>query len=149
MKKRLNGISTPVGGVSWENVASEKAIVKRMFVFLHSKRILVNPIEMEILEQCISSVLEIRKTLVVFAQDISEKTITYEEINKMIMACNNYLDSANRMNLPHIIYKKGDNWSDLEFDSSMKAFRNVFKNSIARLENLHNLESHIIVSEKW
>ena len=47
MKYELNGISTPFGGVSWNNTNSLKDKFSFLVFYLESKRILVNPIEME------------------------------------------------------------------------------------------------------
>ncbi len=46
MKYELNAISTPFGGVSWNKAISEKDKFSFLLIYLESKRILVNPIEM-------------------------------------------------------------------------------------------------------
>ena len=64
MKYELSGISTPIGGISWNRNVSGKDMFSYLLLFLESKRILVSPIDMEKKEWCIESVLEIKKTLV-------------------------------------------------------------------------------------
>ncbi|MGN1176381.1 MAG: DUF6650 family protein [Roseburia sp.] len=56
MKYELNGISTPFGGISWNKTNSLKDKFSFLLLYLESKRILVNPIEMEKKEWCIESV---------------------------------------------------------------------------------------------
>ena len=66
MKYELNGISLPFGGISWNKTKSKKDIFSFLLIYLESKRILVNPIEMEKKEWCMESVLEIKKQQDIF-----------------------------------------------------------------------------------
>jgi len=149
MKYRLNGFSTPLFGLSWDKTMSEKDMVKYLFRYLSSKRILTNPIEMEIPNQCIESVLEIRKLLVQVTSGFEPSGKLWQQIESMIYSCNRYLDDLNKLNLPHIIYKNNDQWADLNFDSAMKNFRNGLKESVFQLEKLYGIQSNIYFSEKW
>ena len=45
---RITGIDVPFGGISWEYTETEKQAIQKLFFFLESKRLLTNPIEMEI-----------------------------------------------------------------------------------------------------
>ena len=67
---RLNGISVPFGGISWDKDISEKDRIKHLFFYLESKRILTNPIEMEIANTCVEAVLEIKNMLISITQDV-------------------------------------------------------------------------------
>lgn len=60
---RLNGISTPVGGVSWQPPVSDVATARRVIAFLEDRRVLYNPYEAEVAAHCIDSVGEIRRFL--------------------------------------------------------------------------------------
>ena len=60
----INGFSTSLGGISWNKTSSSKELFAHLLLFLESKRILVNPIEMELKDWCIESVLDIKKQLV-------------------------------------------------------------------------------------
>ena len=51
MRYEINGVSLPFGGISWSKNKSSKEMFSYLFLFLESKRILVNPIEMEIKEK--------------------------------------------------------------------------------------------------
>ena len=151
MSYRLDGFSTPFGGISWSKLVDEKDRIKYLFTFLSSKRILTNPIEMEIKEQCIDSVLDIKQTLVEITKDVKFSKSNITEIYKMISSCNKYLDKINSLNLPHIIYKDNDNlkWEDYGFDTAMKNFRDEFNESISIIERNTGIKSNIIISKIW
>ena len=60
---RITGIDVPFGGISWEYTETEKQAIQKLFFFLESKRLLTNPIEMEIKQWCIESALEIKRRI--------------------------------------------------------------------------------------
>ena len=66
----LNGFSTSLGGISWNKTTSSKEVFSHLLFFLESKRILVNPIEMEIKDWRVEAVLEIRQQLVNITQEV-------------------------------------------------------------------------------
>lgn len=103
MKYELNGVSTPIGGISWNKTHSVKDKFSFLLLYLESKRILVNPIEMEKKEWCIESVLEIKKQLVAITEETVFKKDDLYVIRNMIDACNQYLDSVLVLDLPNII----------------------------------------------
>jgi len=57
---RLTGISTPLGGVSWQSSDLEVSAARRVIAFLEDRRVLYAPDELEVPSHCVSSVLEIR-----------------------------------------------------------------------------------------
>ena len=149
MGLELNGFSTSLGGISWNKTTSSKEMFTHLLFFLESKRILVNPIELEFKDWCIESVLEIKQQLVGITQELKLKDFDADIIRNMIDACNDYLDTVKPMNLPGIIYKKDDRWEDLSFDRAMKAFRNSFKQEIAKVEKKYRLKFHKIIPEEF
>ena len=149
MGLELNGFSTSLGGISWNKTTSSKEMFTHLLFFLESKRILVNPIEFEFKDWCIESVLEIKQQLVNITQELKLKDFDADIIRNLIDACNDYLDMVKPMNLPGIIYKKDDRWEDLSFDRAMKAFRNSFKQEIAKVEKKYRLKFHKIIPEQF
>ena len=117
-------------------------------MWLWSERLL-NPIEFEFKDWCIESVLEIKQQLVNITQELKLKDFDADIIRNLIDACNDYLDTVKPMNLPGIIYKKDDRWEDLSFDRAMKAFRNSFKQEIAKVEKKYRLKFHKIIPEQF
>ena len=149
MKYRINSISVPFGGISWDQYTTEKDRIEYLFFYLESKRILTNPIEMELPDQCVHSVLEIKAELVNIAKDFDFSSNVKKELRQLIQICNKYLDNLNKLNLPHIIYKENDRWADLNFDSAMKQFRSGFKKSIENLSKETNVVVTFTIPEKW
>ncbi|MDR3751513.1 MAG: hypothetical protein P4K94_08515 [Terracidiphilus sp.] len=60
---RLTGISTPLGGASWQPAEMEVATARRVIAFLEDRRVLFEPSEMEVPSHCVHSVIEIRHRL--------------------------------------------------------------------------------------
>jgi hypothetical protein len=149
MKYKITGFSIPFGGISWDRNKTNAQKYEYLFVFLSSKRILTNPIEMKIPEQCVTSVLDIKKTIVEFSRDIKQIEFDKNVLSDMIGACNIYLNCMSSTNLPHIIYKNGDKWGNLSFDSGMKSFRNSLKKSIILIEQKYNIKFPKQISDKW
>lgn len=145
----LNGFSTSIGGISWNKTTSTKEMFTHLLFFLESKRILVNPIELELKDWCIESVLEIKQQLVNITQELKLKDFDADIIRNLIDACNAYLDTVTPMNLPGIIYKKDGRWEDLSFDRAMKAFRTSFKQEIEKIERKYRLKFHKTIPEEF
>lgn len=145
----LNGFSTSIGGISWNKTTSSKELFTHLLFFLESKRILVNPIELEFKDWCIESVLEIKKQLVNITQEVKLKDFDADRIRNLVDACNNYLDTVTPMNLTGIIYKKDGRWEDLSFDRAMKEFRASFKQEIEKIEKKYRLKFHKIIPEEF
>lgn len=140
MKYEINGISFPIGGVSWGKSITAKDRFRDLLLFLESKRILVNPIEMEVKHECIESVLDIKSRLMSTTPDVSFNVEDIGIIRIWVDACNKFLDTVKDNKIPHLIYKKDNiSWVDCQFDTAMKDFRAVFREQIRVIENKYNL----------
>lgn len=139
MKHELNGISLPFGGISWDNNTTAKDRFRYLLLFLESKRILINPMYMELKEECIDSVLEIKQTLVSITKDVDFGEADIDILRSLIAACNDYLDTVRSDSIPHLIYKDGHSWADATFEAAMKKFREAFKNGIRKIEEEYEL----------
>lgn len=152
MKYELNGISLPFGGISWNKTKSKKDMFSFLLIYLESKRILVNPIEMEKKEWCIESVLEIKKHLVSLIEISAFQKDDLSIIRNMIEACNQYLDSVSLLKLPNIIFKSSEiegAWEDLNFDKAMKQFRKTFEKEIVSIEKRYHLSFNRVIPDKF
>ena len=150
MKYELNGISMPIGGISWSKTTTIKDRFQWLLLYLEGKRILVNPAEMELKDECIRSVLEIKSVLMEVVKDIeiSETDVSYIRI--LTRACNDFLDSIHSDSIPHLIYKKDNyQWADAQFDTSMKNFRKNFKNVIEMIEKRYELKFAVTIPDKY
>lgn len=149
MKHELNGISLPFGGISWDNNTTAKDRFRYLLLFLESKRILTNPMYMELKEECIESVLEIKQTLVSITKDVDFGETDINIVRSLFAACNDYLDTVRSDSIPHLIYKDGYSWADATFETAMKKFRKVFKNGITQIEDEYKLRYNARISDKY
>ncbi len=60
---RTTGFSVPMFGVSWNPPQREIGVARQVLAFLEDRRVLYNPYHLEVAEQCIRSVAEIRRFL--------------------------------------------------------------------------------------
>ncbi|MEG0959678.1 MAG: DUF6650 family protein [Erysipelotrichaceae bacterium] len=137
---KITGFSTPVGGVSWKYTQTEKKGIEELFFFLEARRILINPIEMEIKYWCEQSALEIKHKLteLLSKYDFSEQTIMC--FRSMVGACNDFLDRLNNVKNTGIIYKnQNGDWDDITFSSAMKQFRAVFRDNTDKLSSVYKI----------
>ncbi len=103
----VNGIDTPVGGISWEITPSTAIEIKRIILLLNSKRILVAPI-VDSFNRWGEQTYKNKKEPDYVSRSILEikEYITHQQIEKviddvtainllseMIQACNDFLDS--------------------------------------------------------
>ena len=149
MKHELNGISLPFGGISWDNNTTAKDRFRYLLLYLESKRILTNPMYMELKEECIDSVLEIKQTLVSITKDVDFGEVDLDIVRSLIAACNDYLDTVRSDSIPHLIYKDGYHWADAMFDSAMKKFRKEFADEIKRIEEKHGLHYKARIPKRY
>ena len=152
---KINGVSIPVGGISWEYTESKKKGIQEMFYYLESKRILTNPMEMEIKEWSEKSAIEIKNKLVNFAKSgypvvvagniygENKKTIstTLVDNSSYIYTCNEFLDDMQKIDASGIIYKNSQkDWCDMRYSAAMKKFRKNFRYNIKLLTEEYDIE---------
>lgn len=124
---KLNGISVPIGGISWEYTESGQKGIQEMFYYLESKRLLINPKEMEKKEWSEKSAIEIKNKLVDILSRYKYDQNIITIIKQMGDACNEFLDNMQRVEVRGILYKNlQSDWEDLEYGVAMKKFRENF-----------------------
>jgi hypothetical protein len=72
--RRITGISTPLGGISWADAGpGEGEIVRRFLVFLEDRRVLYNAMDLEVVSQVHRSIEEIREQCTKTLQALAPK----------------------------------------------------------------------------
>jgi hypothetical protein len=91
--KRINGLSTPWLGVSWETKDGDKDHAQELITYLEDRRVLYNPSHMEVPYQCVESVIEIRKFLTSKIGATSDIKLV-NLMKGMRSACRKFLDTV-------------------------------------------------------
>ena len=91
LARRLAGISTPIGGLSWTPPIDEREVAKKLLVFLEDRRALYMPYNMEVDPYVVDSILEIRQRLTEDLEQISRSSVLGESMAAMRASCRKFL----------------------------------------------------------
>jgi hypothetical protein len=139
---RLNGISTPVAGVSWTPPRSDVAVARSVLNFLEDRRVLYEPYQVEMPSYCVQSVLEIRAFLTdqLVAGDIGDDLTGV--LRGMRAACRKFVGDASAVQAEREILRFADlmgagGWV---FNQSLGELRGVIGVQIAHLSVRYGLD---------
>jgi len=141
MEIEITGIDTPFGGLSWVSTGTAKSEIEGLLFFLESKRILINPTDMEIKSWCEESAIEIKNKLISLRIHYDFNPETVDTIRDMVSACNSFLDDMNRVNPQGIIYKNNNgDWENATFSTAMKKLHKTFREKILWLSKKYKID---------
>jgi hypothetical protein len=136
--KRLNGISTPVFGISWNPSQTDKDQAKEIIAFLEDRRVLYNPSEMEMPDHCVQSVLEMRKFLTEKI-GISQGNDLQDSLRAMRASCRKFLDTVGANDDVARFGHHNGHWASWTFNGAIGELRGVFGVHIAKIAVMHGI----------
>lgn len=137
--KRVNGLSTPIFGISWNPSGTDNDHAKDTLVFLEDRRVLYNPSEMEDPRHCVQSVVDIRKKITDKIAFVQDKELE-NTLRAMRSACRKFLDTVGvDENIIRYGHHQG-HWASWVFNGALGELRGVFGIHIARIAVMYGLE---------
>ena len=91
---RWTGFSVPIFGVSWNPPEPEVTAARRVLAFLEDRRVLYSPYHLEVEDQCISSVLEIRRFLTGEIGKLDDGSELRGHLRAIRAACRRFLQES-------------------------------------------------------
>lgn len=132
--KRLTGISTPIGGVSWQATESELSTARHVVSFLEDRRVLYSPSEMEVPEHCVHSVMEIRRVLSNELGKLDSGSEFAASLRAMRAACRKFLDRVGVDGREVTLYANHrGHWASWTFYGALGEMRGTFGVHLARI----------------
>jgi hypothetical protein len=125
---RLTGISTPLGGVSWQATETETAAARRVISFLEDRRVLYAPDELEVPAHCVHSVLDIRRFLTGELGKLDSGGDLTASLRAMRAACRKFLDRVGADGDDRAVFyaNRPGHWASWTFYSALGEMRGTF-----------------------
>jgi len=137
---RLTGISTPLGGASWQPAELEIAGARRVIFFLEDRRVLYEPSEMEMPSHCVHSVIEIRHRLSDELGKLDGGSELSASLRAMRTACRKFLERVGTDGRDGIHYANGGGYQSWTFGSALGELRGTFGVHVARIAAAFKLD---------
>jgi hypothetical protein len=138
--RRINGISSPIFGVSWNPTEADRDIARRIIAFMEDRRVLYAPWDMEIPRACVESVNSIRGFLTHELMSLDSNKEIAEHLRAMRSACRKFLDRVERdiaiLDFGH--YRS--HWSNWIFTDALGGLRATFGIHILQLAVKYGLD---------
>jgi len=93
LRSRLTGFSLPVvgGGASWRPKEADVTAARRVLAYLADRRVLFDPYDVEIIDHCVQSVLDIRRMLTSTLAEEQRGAESAGYVDAMRAACRAFL----------------------------------------------------------
>lgn len=139
--KRITGIGCPLFSVSWNPPKLEVDIAQRVVTFLEDRRVLYNPMELEVPEHCKQSVIKIREFITQTLFEIDSNSELGIVLRSIRAACRKFLDTIAYRNNRTDIYRNQMGMGDqFIFDSGIGELRGAIGLQLAKLLVMYGLE---------
>jgi len=134
LAKRLTGISTLIGGISWKPPVEERSKAQRLLVYLAGQRALHYPYDREIGSFVVQSIVDTRERLTRDIEGLSVGSILRQILRGMQAACRKFLDENQSPSA-------GYGWPyEAQLHCTLGELRALFGIHIARIACAYDLE---------
>jgi hypothetical protein len=132
---RLTGISTSLGGVSWQATETEMAAARRVISFLEDRRVLYAPDELEVSAHCVHSVLDIRRFLTTELGKLDNGSVLAASLRAMRAACRKFLERVGVDGDDRTVFyaNRPGHWASWTFYGALGEMRGTFGVHLARI----------------
>ena len=131
---RLTGISTPLGGLSWEASELEISAARRVITYLEDRRVLYVPDQLEVPAHCVHSVLDIRRFLSTELGKIDAHSEFAASLRAMRAACRKFLERVGVDGRDIVLYANHrGHFASWTFYSALGEMRGTFGVHLARI----------------
>jgi hypothetical protein len=131
---RLTGISTPLGGISWQGTELEVSAARRVISFLEDRRVLYAPDELEVPSHCVHSVIDIRQFLSSELGKLDGGSEFAASLRAMRAACRKFLERVGVDGREVTLYANHrGHWASWTFYSALGEMRGTFGVHLARV----------------
>jgi hypothetical protein len=144
--RRLTGISTPFGGISWEPPPeSETTVARRVIAYLEDRRVLYDPTEVEVIDHCVASVMQIRHFLTQELGRLDADSRLAKSLRAMRVACRRFVERNPELiqagGSAGLTFSRPGRWDFHRwvFDQSLGELRATFGICIAEIAVRHHL----------
>ena len=93
---RITGISCPIFGLEWNPSVLESEVARKVIVYLEDRRVLYNPYEMELPNNCMDSIVQIRQFLTIKISELNATSKLGEILRGMRGSCRRFLDDTQK-----------------------------------------------------
>lgn len=138
---RLTGISTPLGGVSWQPTELEISAARRVIAYLEDRRVLYAPDELEVPSHCVASVLEIRQFLSGELGKLDNQSDFAASLRAMRAACRKFLERVGTDGREVILYANHHgHWASWTFYGALGEMRGTFGVHVAKIASAFKID---------
>ena len=138
---RLTGISTPLGGVSWQATELEVSVARRVVSFLEDRRVLYAPDEMEVPSHCVHSVMDIRRFLSGELGKLHDGSEFAANLRALRAACRKFLERVGVDGREVALYGNHQgHWASWTFYGALGEMRGTFGVHLARIATQFKLD---------
>lgn len=139
--KRINGISIPFFGVSWNPDNTERDVARQVITFLEDRRVLFNPTEMEVPIQCVESVIQMRQFLTSKISMVNEDSELSKSLRAMRASCRKFLDNTGYPDGDIIRFGANrEHYASWVFNGAVGELRGVFGYHVAKIAVAYGID---------